>query len=124
MGYVILIIMGYFLLKIFGKVLRKVCSAETTALWLVALGLCLVGLSWIGLLILACKYLIIPIGNYCERQQRKKKRGGGTVSNESIMWLIPIFWPFLIAKMFFGGKQYKPSLDEYDYEQHLKSNGK
>lgn len=124
MGYVILIIMGYFLLKIFGKVLRKVCSAETTALWLVALGLCLVGLSWLGLLILACKYLIIPIGNYCERQQRKKKRGGGTVSNESIMWLIPIFWPFLIAKMFFGGKQYKPSLDEYDYEQHLKSNGK
>lgn len=124
MGYVILIIMGYFLLKIFGKVLRKVCSAETTALWLVALGLCLVGLSWHGLLILACKYLIIPIGNYCERQQRKKKRGGGTVSNESIMWLIPIFWPFLIAKMFFGGKQYKPSLDEYDYEQHLKSNGK
>lgn len=124
MGYVILIIMGYFLLKIFGKVLRKVCSAETTALWLVALGLCLVGLSWLGLLILACKYLIIPIGNYCERQQRKKKRGGGTVSNESIMWLIPIFWQFLIAKMFFGGKQYKPSLDEYDYEQHLKSNGK
>ena len=124
MGYVILIILGYFLLKIFGKVLRKVCSAETTALWLVALGLCLVGLSWLGLLILACKYLIIPIGNYCERQQRKKKRGGGTVSNESIMWLIPIFWPFLIAKMFFGGKQYKPSLDEYDYEQHLKSNGK
>lgn len=124
MGYVILIIMGYFLLKIFGKVLRKVCSAETTALWLVALELCLVGLSWLGLLILACKYLIIPIGNYCERQQRKKKRGGGTVSNESIMWLIPIFWPFLIAKMFFGGKQYKPSLDEYDYEQHLKSNGK
>lgn len=124
MGYVILIIMGYFLLKIFGKVLRKVCSAETTALWLVALGLCLVGLSWLGLLILACKYLIIPIGNYCERQQRKKKRGGGTVRNESIMWLIPIFWPFLIAKMFFGGKQYKPSLDEYDYEQHLKSNGK
>lgn len=124
MGYVILIIMGYFLLKIFGKMLRKVCSAETTALWLVALGLCLVGLSWLGLLILACKYLIIPIGNYCERQQRKKKRGGGTVSNESIMWLIPIFWPFLIAKMFFGGKQYKPSLDEYDYEQHLKSNGK
>lgn len=40
------------------------------------------------------------------------------------MWLIPIFWPFLIAKMFFGGKQYKPSLDEYDYEQHLKSNGR
>ena len=124
MGYVILIVMGYFLLKICGKVLRKVCSAETTALWLVALGFCFVGLSWLGLLILAWKYLIIPIGNYCERQQRQKRRSGGTVSNESIMWLIPIFWPFLIAKMFFGGKQYKPSLDEYDYEQHLKSNGK
>ena len=124
MGYIILIVMGYFLLKICGKVLRKIFSAETTALWLVALGLCFVGLSWLGLLILAWKYLLVPIGNYCERQQRRKRRSGGTVSNESIMWLIPIFWPFLIAKMFFGGKQYKPSLDEYDYEQHLKSNGK
>lgn len=124
MGYIILIVMGYFLLKICGKILRKLFSPETTALWLVALGLCFVGLSWLGLLILAWKYLIIPIGNYCERQQRRKRRSGGTVSNESIMWLIPIFWPFLIAKMFFGGKQYKSSLNEYDYEQHLKNNGK
>ena len=37
MGYIILIILGYFLLKFCGKILRKVCSAETTALWLAVL---------------------------------------------------------------------------------------
>ena len=115
---------GYVFLKICGKILRKLFSPGTTVLWLVALGLCFVNLSWLGLLILAWKYLFMPIGNYYERQQCRKRRSGGTVSNEDIMWLIPIFWPFLIAKMFFGGKQYKPSLDEYDYEQHLKSNGR
>lgn len=124
MDWILLLIVGYFFLKICGKILRKLFSPETTALWLVALGLCFVGLSWLGLLILAWKYLLVPAGNYCERQQHRKRRKSGTVSNETIMWLIPIFWPFLIAKMFFSGKQYKPSLDEYDYEQHLKSNGK
>lgn len=43
--------------------------------------------------------------------------------NYLLMWMIPIFWPFLIFQTFFRDKQ-AGKLDEYDYEQHLKSNGK
>lgn len=45
MGYIILIVLGYFLLKFCGKILRKVCSAETTALWLAVL-FCWFLLDW------------------------------------------------------------------------------
>ena len=45
MGYIILIVLGYFLLKFCGKILRKVCSAETTALWLAVL-FCWLILDW------------------------------------------------------------------------------
>ena len=55
MGIYILIILGYFLLKFCGKILRKVCSVETTALWLAVLfcwlllGLVLGGCNNIGM---------------------------------------------------------------------------
>lgn len=61
MDWIILLVVGYVFLKICGKILRKLFSPETTALWLVALGLCFVGLSWLGLLILAWKYLMATI---------------------------------------------------------------
>ena len=103
MGYIILIVLGYFLLKFCGKILRKVCSAETTALWLAVL-FCwfLLDWFWVGAIILAWRYILIPVAKYQER----------------------IFWPILIAKMFLSGKTYKPTLNEYDYEQFLKGNGK
>lgn len=128
MGYIILLIVGYFFLRICWKILRHILSPETAALWLVAFGLMIVGFTWAGLLILGWRYILMPIFRYQEKHPRKcRTRGqekGGGLSNETAMWLIPIFWPFLIAKRLFGGKTYKPSLDEYDYEQHLKSNGK
>lgn len=46
------------------------------------------------------------------------------ISNSRILWAIPIFWPILIARMFLSGKTYKPTMNEYDYEQFLKGNGK
>lgn len=44
--------------------------------------------------------------------------------NKAMMYLIPIFWPYLILKAIFSGKQVKTDMSPYDYEQHLKSNGK
>lgn len=43
--------------------------------------------------------------------------------NYILMWLIPLFWPILIFRTFFRDKQVG-ELNAYDYEQHLRSNGK
>lgn len=63
---------------------------------------------------------------YEERHPKRYKRNGdgGINWNKAILWAIPIFWPILIAKMFLSGKTYKPTMNEYDYEQFLKGNGK
>ena len=55
-----------------------------------------------------------------KRKARPKK---GINLNYLLIWMIPLFWPFLIFQTFFRDKQ-AGKLDEYDYEQHLKSNGK
>ena len=127
MGYIILIILGYFLLNFCGKILRKVCSAETTALWLAVL-FCwfLLDWFWVGAIILVWRYILIPVAKYQERHPKRYKRNdyGGINWNKAILWAIPIFWPILIVKMFLSGKTYKPTLNEYDYEQFLKGNGK
>lgn len=47
MEYIVLIVLGYVLLKFCGKILRKVCSAEATALWLAVL-FCWLILDWFG----------------------------------------------------------------------------
>ena len=127
MEYIILLTFAYILLKVCGKMLRHFLSPETTAFWLVAIGLCLFGLEWVGLLLIAWRYIVIPVGRYYEKhpgRRYNRKCHVKPISNRAVMWVIPVFWPFLIARMFLSGKQYKPSLDEYDYEQHLKSNGK
>ena len=127
MEFVILLAFAYILLKVCGKMLRHFLSPETTAFWLVVIGLCLFGLEWTGLLLIAWRYIVTPIGRYYERHPKRrygKGRNKAAISNRTVMWLIPLFWPFLIARMFLSGKQYKPLLDEYDYEQHIKVNGK
>ncbi len=65
MGYVILIILGYFLLRFCGKILRKACSAEITDLWLAVL-FCWLILDWfgVGALILAVRYMFLQIAEY------------------------------------------------------------
>lgn len=127
MEYIVLLAFAYILLNVCGKMLRHFLSLETTALWLLVIGLCLFGLEWVGLLLIAWRYIVIPVGKYYERHPKcvyGKGRNEAAISNRTVMWLIPLFWPFLIARMFLSGKQYKPSLDEYDYEQHIKVNGK
>ena len=129
MGYIILIILGYFLLNFCGKILRKVCSAETTALWLAVL-FCwlLLDWFWVGAILLAWRYILIPFAEYQERHPNRYMRNananGNANLNKVILWAIPIFWPILIARLFLSGKTYKPRMNEYDYEQFLKGNGK
>lgn len=49
MEYIVLLAFAYILLKLCGKMLRHFLSPETTAFWLVVIGLCLFGLEWAGL---------------------------------------------------------------------------
>lgn len=125
MEYIILIIIGYFFLRICWKLLRHILSPETATLWIITVGLMMAGLEWLGLLILGWKYILIPIGKYYEkRERRKRRRGSDDVSNETVMWLIPIFWPILIAKHLLRDKPRKEDMTPYDYEQFEKTNGK
>lgn len=55
--------------------------------------------------------------------KRKTANRNGSNLSYILLWLIPLFWPVLIFQTFFHDKQ-AGKLDEYDYEQHLKSNGK
>lgn len=58
-----------------------------------------------------------------KHNKRKVTPKRGINYNYLLMWLIPLFWPFLIFQTFFRDKP-AGVLNEYDYEQHLKSNGK
>ncbi|WP_373155346.1 hypothetical protein [Bacteroides cellulosilyticus] len=52
------------------------------------------------------------------------KTGSSSINwNYILMWMIPLFWPYLIFRTFFRDKQVG-ELNAYDYEQHLRSNGK
>lgn len=61
-----------------------------------------------------------------KKVEHKKKSASYSNSsmNKTMMYLIPIFWPYLILKAIFSGKQVKTDMSPYDYEQHQKSNGK
>lgn len=126
MDVILLIIVGYLFLRICWKLFRSIMSQETAAIWLVSLGLMLTGLQWIGVGILAWRYLLIPIGRYCERRERSRRRKGkGTeLSNDTVMWLVPIFWPIMIAKWLLKDKTLPNDNTPYDYEQFKKTNGK
>lgn len=55
--------------------------------------------------------------------RRRKADSSGVNWNFILMCLIPLCWPILILRTFFRDKQVG-ELNAYDYEQHLKSNGK
>ncbi|WP_241148391.1 hypothetical protein [Bacteroides sp. An19] len=93
MKYIVLLVFAYILLKVCGKMLRHFLSPETTAFWLVAIGLCLFGLEWTGLLLIAWRYIVIPIGIYYERhpgRRYNRKSHGNSIINRAVMWLIPV----------------------------------
>lgn len=46
------------------------------------------------------------------------------LSSGRVWYLIPVFWPLLIARAVLGDKVHKTDMSPYDYEQHLKTNAK
>ncbi|WP_368335855.1 hypothetical protein [Phocaeicola dorei] len=75
MECIILIALGDFLLKFFRKLLRKICSTETTSLWLVVLFRWLIlGWFWIGTILLTWWCVLMPITRYQECHPKRYKR--------------------------------------------------
>ena len=66
---------------------------------------------------------VVSEKNYRRKNNRKTAFSRGGHPNALLMWMIPLFWPILIFRTFFRDKQVG-KLDAYDYEQHLKSNGR
>ena len=56
--------------------------------------------------------------------KKKKHNKENTLSNTTVMWLCPLFWPLLIAKLFFGGKQVKQDTRYADWEEHKRRTGR
>jgi len=130
MSYILLIIVAYFFLRIVGKMLRHFMSPSNVGFWLLILGLFFIPHgAWISLAILFVRYVIAPIMRHIPKEKEKdysRKKGnksGGTNWNTIIMLAIPIFWPFLILKLFVKDKTLPNDNSPFDYEQHEKSNG-
>ncbi|MDL2303951.1 hypothetical protein LJC72_01240 [Bacteroides sp. OttesenSCG-928-D19] len=131
MSYILLIIVAYFLLRIIGKMLRHFMSPSNVAFWLLILGLLFIPHgAWISLAIIVGRYVVAPIMRHLPKEKEKdysRKKGSGsdgTNWNTIIMLAIPIFWPFLILKLFVKDKTLPNDNRPFDYEQHEKSNGR
>lgn len=53
---------------------------------------------------------------------RKERHVRSSVAK--VWYLIPLFWPLLIARALLGDRVHKTDMGPYDYEQHLKSNAR
>lgn len=131
MSYILLIIVAYFLLRIVGKMLRHFMSPSNVAFWLLMLGLLFIPHgAWISLAIIVGRYVVAPIMRHIPKQKERdysQKKGSGSDSinwNAIIMLAIPIFWPFLILKLFVKDKTLPNDNRPFDYEQHEKCNGR
>lgn len=129
MSYILVIIVAYFILKIVGKILRHFMSPSSVGFWLLMLGLLFIPYgAWISLAIIVGRYVVAPIIRHLPKEKdyfRKKGSGSdGTNWNTIIMLAIPLFWPFLILKLFVKDKTLPNDNRPYDYEQHDKSNGR
>jgi len=119
--------------------LSKIRAIVGVIAWIVAIYLFVVVESfWGGIIVIAIwglfQNMVSSFGESSSKQPKKKpsivsrkaKNEPSFNWNLFIMILIPLFWPILIFRFFFADKQTDKSgqLDAYDYEQHLKSNGK
>lgn len=129
MSHILIIIVAFFLLRIVGKMLRHFMSPSNVGFWLLILGLLFIPhCAWISLAIIVGRYVIAPIVRYMSKEKekdysrKKRSRNDGTNWNTIIMLAIPIFWPFLILKLFVKDKTLMNDNRPFDYEQHEKSN--
>ncbi len=130
MSYILLIVVACILLRIVGKILRHFMSSSNVAFWLLILGLLFIPhCAWISLAIIVGRYVVAPIirhlpkDNEKDYSQTKGSNSDSTNSNTIIMLAIPIFWPFLILKLFVKDKTLPNDNRPFDYEQHEKCNG-
>ncbi len=127
MSYILIIVVAYFLLRIVGKMLRHFMSPSNVGFWLMILGLLFIPhCAWISLAIIVGRYVVAPIVRHLPKEvtQTRKKGGDNTNWNTIIMLAIPIFWPFLILKLFVKDKTLPNDNSPFDYEQHEKCNGR
>ena len=127
MAYILIIVVAYFLLRIVGKMLRHFMSPSNVGFWLLILGLLFIPhCAWISLAIIVGRYVVAPIVKHLPKETTptRKKSGDNTNWNTIIMLAIPIFWPFLILKLFVKDKTLPNDNSPFDYEQHEKCNGR
>lgn len=131
MSYILIIIAAFFLLKMIGKMFRHFMSSSNVGFWLVILALLFIPhYSWISLVIILGRYIVAPIirrlpkDNEKDYSRKKRNKSDDTNWNTIIMLAIPIFWPFLILKLFVKDKTLPNDNTPFDYEQHEKSNGR
>ncbi len=131
MSYILIIVVAYFLLRIVGKMLHRFMSPSNVGFWLLVLGLLFIPHGeWISLAIIAGRYIFAPIVRHTSKDKekgysrKKDNRSDGTNWNTIIMLAIPIFWPFLILKLFVKDKTLPNDNSPFDFEQHEKSNGR
>ena len=129
MSYILLILVAYFLLRIVGKMLRHFMSPSNASFWLLILGLLFIpNCAWLSVAIIVGRYVVAPIIRHLPKEKdndyyRKKGSGSDDANwNTLIMLAIPIFWPFLILKVFVKDKTLPNDNRPFDYEQHEKSN--
>lgn len=130
MSYILIIIVAFFLLRIVGKMLRHFMSPSNVGFWLLILGLLFIPhCTWISLAIIVGRYVVAPIIRHLPKDdekdysRKKGNRSDGTNWNIIIMLAIPIFWPFLILKMFVKDKTLPSDNRAAEYEEWKKGNG-
>lgn len=129
-GILLLIVAGLVLLAILRNVINIIGGLWAAYVLLVDDNF-LGGIIIIGLLVALNSAFADDDVKKKDRKEERVEKARKTVykSNKSRaksdawMWLIPVLWPLLIFKTFFGGKQVPPPTPA-DYEHHLRCNVK
>lgn len=140
MNTLIIVIIGYLALCIIAFALLKIMPLVAFVGWTAAFYLFFAMEERVyGILLFALVVLLATFAKmYNEMQQqeggkykkefakngrRTSRKVSCSSMNKVLLYLIPIFWPYLIIKAILSVKQVKMDMTPYDYEQHLKSNG-
>lgn len=141
MNTLIIVVIGYLVLCIIAFALRKIMPLVALIGWTAAFYLFFAMQERVyGIILFVLVVVLSAIVKICNDEQAQEegkckkelaknrripiKRSSNLSMNKVLMYMIPIFWPYLIIKAILSMKQVKIDMTPYDYEQHLKSNGK